>query len=66
MGKDPEINFLQSYFDIPENMVPVLTDDLKNMKTDDISQIDTKLYKLNALKPKLRNCLTPAFGNDIK
>jgi hypothetical protein len=36
------------------------------MKTDDISRIDTKLDKLSALKTKLKNCLTPAFGDDIK
>jgi hypothetical protein len=28
--------------------------------------IDTTLYKMNALKTKLRNCLAPAFGDDIK
>jgi hypothetical protein len=47
-------------------MVSALTDDLKNTKTDDISRIDIKLYKLNALKTKLKNCLTPAFGDTSK
>jgi hypothetical protein len=42
MGQDPEINFLESYFDIPGKMVSALT--------DNISWIDTTLYKLNALK----------------
>jgi hypothetical protein len=57
---------LESYFDIPENTVSALTYDLRNTKTDDISQIDTKLYKLNALKIKLINCLMPDFGDAIK
>jgi hypothetical protein len=47
-------------------MVSAPTDDLKNTKIEDISQVDTKLFKLNALKTKLINCLTPAFGYDIK
>jgi hypothetical protein len=47
-------------------MVYALTDDLKNMKTDDISLIDTTFYKSNALKTKFRNCLPPAFGDDIE
>jgi hypothetical protein len=64
MGED--INFLESYFDIPENIVSALGNYLKNTKTDDICWIDTKLYKLNALKTKLRNYLAPAFGNDIE
>jgi hypothetical protein len=41
---------VESYFDIPENMISALTDDLKNAKTDDLSWINTKLYKLNTLK----------------
>jgi hypothetical protein len=65
MGQDPEI-ILESYSDIPENMVSALTDDLKSTKTEDISRIDTKLYKFNSLKTKLRNCLTPAFGDGIE
>jgi hypothetical protein len=64
--QDPQINFLQRYFDIPDIMVSALNDNLKDSKTDVISQIDTKLYKLNALKTKLRNCPTPDFGDDIK
>jgi hypothetical protein len=47
-------------------MVSALTDDIKIRKTDDISRIDTKLYKLKALINKLRNCLTPAFDNGIE
>jgi hypothetical protein len=38
----------------------------KQMKTDDISLMDTKLYKLNAQKTKLRNCPTPALREDIE
>jgi hypothetical protein len=65
-GQDPEINLLKSYFDIPEHIISALTNDLKNAKRDDISNIDRKLYKRNVLKKKLRNCLTPAFCDDIE
>jgi hypothetical protein len=63
-GKHP-INFLETYFDIPEKMTDVLNDDLKNTKEDDINNFDSKLSKLNALKDKLRNCLTPELGDDV-
>jgi hypothetical protein len=48
MGQDPVINFLESYFDIPANMIEVLIGDLQKMEMDEINQIDTKLFKLNS------------------
>jgi hypothetical protein len=50
-------------------MTSGLVYDLKTTKREDtntIDTIDTKLYKLNALKTKLRNCLTQTFGDDIE
>jgi hypothetical protein len=38
-------------------MTSGLIDELKNAKRKDINNINSKLYKLNALKTKLRNCL---------
>jgi hypothetical protein len=40
MGQEPTNNFLESYFGIPENMIEVLIEDLKNTKVDEINQID--------------------------
>jgi hypothetical protein len=31
-GQDPSLNFLESWFDIPENMIELLIEDIKNMK----------------------------------
>jgi hypothetical protein len=47
-------------------MIEVPIENLKNMKVDEINRIDTKLFKLNSLKIKLKNGLTPAFGDDIE
>jgi hypothetical protein len=66
MGHGPEINLLETYFDIPPNMIPRLADDLKNTKREDLSNINSKLYKLNTLKTKLPNCRTPNFGDHIE
>jgi hypothetical protein len=38
-------------------MTSGLSDELKNGKREDINNIDSKLYKLNALTHKLRICL---------
>jgi hypothetical protein len=66
MGKGPEINLMESYFDIPKHMIYGLIDELINSKREDINNINSKLYKLNALKTKLRSCLTPTFGYGIE
>jgi hypothetical protein len=66
MGHDPEINKLETYFNIPHSMITGLVDDLKTTTREDINTIEIKLYKLNGLKNKLRNCLTPTFGGDIE
>jgi hypothetical protein len=52
--------------DIPSNMIAGLQDDLKKTKEEDLNNLDTKLYKLKALKTELRNCLTHSFGDHVK
>jgi hypothetical protein len=66
MGEGIVINLLETYFDIPPDMINGLQDDLKDTKEGDLSSMDTKLYKLKALKTKLCNCLPPSFGNHIE
>jgi hypothetical protein len=65
MGQGPVINLLETYFDIPSNMIARFQDDLKNTKEEDLNNLDTELYKLKALKIKLRNCLTHSVGDHI-
>jgi hypothetical protein len=65
MGQGPVINLL-TYFDIPPNMSVGIQDDLKDTTEGDLNNLDTKLYKLKALKTKLRNCLTCSFGDHIE
>jgi hypothetical protein len=66
MEQSPVIDLLETYFDIPPNMIVGLQDDLKDTNEGDLNNINTKLYKLKALKTKLCNCLTHSFGNHIK
>jgi hypothetical protein len=66
MVQGPVINLLKTYFNIPSNMISGLQDDLKNTKQGDLNNLDTKLYKLKAMKNKFRNCLTHSFGDHIK
>jgi hypothetical protein len=68
MVQDTPNNFLESDVDIPENMIEqLLSKDLKNTKVDEIiNRFHTKLFNLNVLLNKLRNCLTPAFSVDIE
>jgi hypothetical protein len=58
------INFLETYFEIPENRTELRTEGLKNTKEDDINNFDSKLFKLKTPK-KLCNCLTLEFGRVI-
>jgi hypothetical protein len=62
--EDP-LNFLERYFDLPEDISQKLQLDLANDKMVDIMQVNSKLYKLHCLKTKLKNCLTPDLALDI-
>jgi hypothetical protein len=61
----PVINLLETYFGILPNMIAGLRDNLKDTKEGYLSSMDTKLYKLKALKTKLHNCLAHSFGDHI-
>jgi hypothetical protein len=62
--KEP-LNFLERYFDLPEDISQKLKLDLANNKMSDLVQVHSKLYKLHCLKTKLKNCLTPDLALDI-
>jgi hypothetical protein len=47
-------------------MIDGIQDDLKDTKEEDPNNIDTKIYKLKALKTKLCNCLTHSFSDHIE
>jgi chemotaxis protein histidine kinase CheA len=67
IGKGPIINLLETYFNIPPNMIVGLQNYLKDTtKGGGLNNLDTKLYKLKSLKTKLRNCLTHSFGDHIE
>jgi hypothetical protein len=59
------LNFLERYFDLPEDISLKLKLDLANDTIADIAQVNSKLYKLHCLKTKLKNCLTPDLALDI-
>jgi hypothetical protein len=59
------LNFLERYFDLPEDISQKLQLDLANDKMVDLMQVHSKMYKLHCLKTKLKNCLTPDLALDI-
>jgi hypothetical protein len=63
--EEEPLNFLERYFDLPEDISQKLELDLANDKMVDIVQVNSKLYKLHYLKTKLNNCLTPDLALDI-
>jgi hypothetical protein len=63
--EEEHLRFLERYFNLPEEISQKLQLDLANNKMSDIMQVNSKLYKLNCLKTKLKNCLTPDLALDI-
>jgi hypothetical protein len=63
--KEEPLNFLERYFDLPEDISQKLQLDLANDKIADLVQVHSKLYKLHCLKTKLKNCLAPDLALDI-
>jgi hypothetical protein len=59
-------NFLESYFDLPDNMTYTLLNELADLKIIDLITPASQLYKLYCLKRKLKNCLTTDLTHDIK
>jgi hypothetical protein len=58
-------NFLERYFDIPDDMTNTLMNDLADAKQIDLVQPASQLFKLHCLKTKLKNCLTTDLAHDI-
>jgi hypothetical protein len=63
--EEEPLNFLERYFDLPEDISQKLQLDLANDKMADLMQVHSKLYKLHFLKTKLNNCVTPDLALDI-
>jgi hypothetical protein len=64
-NEEKPLNFLERYFDLPEDISLELELDLANDTIAGIAQVNSKLYKLHCLKTKLKNCLTPDLALDI-
>jgi hypothetical protein len=58
-NEEKPLNFLERYFDLPEDISLKLELDLVNDTIANTAQVNSKLYKLHCLKTKLKNCLTP-------
>jgi hypothetical protein len=59
-------NFLERYFDLPDNMTNTLMNDLADAKIIDLVTPASQLYKLHCLKTKLKKCLTTDLAHDIE
>jgi hypothetical protein len=58
-------NFLERYFDFPDDMTNTLMNELADAKQTDLVQPASQLFKLKCLKTKLKNCLTTNLAHDI-
>jgi hypothetical protein len=58
-------NFLERYFDLPDDMTNMLMNELADAKQIDLVQPASQLFKLHCLKTKLKNCLTTDLAHDI-
>jgi hypothetical protein len=59
-------NFLEMYFDLPDNMTNMLMNHLADAKIIDLVTPASQLYKLHCLKTKLKNCLRTDLAHDIE
>jgi hypothetical protein len=60
-----QFNFLERYFDLPDDMKNTLVNELADTKQIDLVQPTSQLFKLHCLKKKLKNCLTTDLTHDI-
>jgi hypothetical protein len=58
-------NFIERYFDLPDDMMTTLMNGLADAKQIDLVQPSSQLFKLHFLETKLKNCLTPNLTHDI-
>jgi hypothetical protein len=63
--KSEPFNFVERYFDLPDDMTNKLMNDLVDAKQINLIQLSSQLLKLHCLKTKLKNCLTPDIAHDI-
>jgi hypothetical protein len=56
---------LERYFDLPDNMMNMLMNELADAKIIDLVQPASQLFKLHCLKTKLKNCPTTDLAHDI-
>jgi hypothetical protein len=59
-------NFLERYFDLPDNLTYTLMSDLADAKIIDLVTPASQLYKLHCLKTRLNNCLRTDLPHDIE
>jgi hypothetical protein len=59
-------NFLERYFDLPDNMTNTLMNNLADAKIIYLVSPNSQLYKLHCLKTKLKNCLMTDLAHDIE
>jgi hypothetical protein len=64
MEESEPFNFLERYFDLPDNMTNTLMNELADAKIIDLVQPASQLFKLNCLKTKLKNCLITNLAHD--
>jgi hypothetical protein len=57
--------FLKRYFDLLDDMMNTLMNELADAKQTDLVQPASQLFKLPCLKTKLKNCLTTDLAHDI-
>jgi hypothetical protein len=58
-------NFLERYFDLPDDMNNTLMNKLADAKQIDLVQPASQLFKHNCLNTKLNKCLTTNLSHDI-
>jgi hypothetical protein len=58
-------NFLERYFDLPDDMRNTLMNDLADAKQIDLVLTASQLFKLHCLKTKLKRCLTNDLAHAI-
>jgi hypothetical protein len=63
--KSEPFNFLEIYFDLPDDMPNTLMNNLADAKQIDLVQPASQLFKLHCLKTKLKNCLKTNLTHNI-
>jgi hypothetical protein len=58
-------NFIERYFDLPDDMTNTLMNELADAKQTDLVHPASQLFKLHCLKTKLKDCLTTNLAHAI-